>query len=126
MAYVADTHSWVFYLLGKLPKKADEVFASVERGEDIMFVPTIVLAECIYLIEGGKILLSLENLFEKFQISGNFIPFSMNLEIVKELPKIKISEMHDRVIVATAELLKAKLVTKDKEISESGIVETVW
>lgn len=116
----------MFYLLGKLPKKADEVFASVEKGEDIMFLPTIVLAECIYLIEGGKILLSLENLFEKFQTSDNFIPVSMNLEIVKELPKIKISEIHDRIIVATAKLLKAKLVTKDKEISESGIVETVW
>ncbi|RLI85755.1 MAG: type II toxin-antitoxin system VapC family toxin, partial [Candidatus Altiarchaeales archaeon] len=33
---------------------------------------------------------------------------------------------HDRVIVATAKLLNAKLITKDEEIKESGLVEVVW
>ncbi len=116
----------VFYLLGKLTKRADEAFSSVEKGEDTTFVPTIALAECIYLIESGKISLSLEQLFDKFQISNNFVPVPMNLEIVKELPKLKIPEMHDRIIVATAKLLKSKVVTKDEEIRESGFVETVW
>ena len=54
MFYVSDTHAWVFYLLDKLPKKANDVFLSVEKGKAFMFVPTIVLAECIHLIEGEK------------------------------------------------------------------------
>jgi predicted nuclease of predicted toxin-antitoxin system len=32
------------------------------------------------------------------------------------LPEIKLPELHDRIIVATAKILKAKLITKDKDI----------
>jgi predicted nucleic acid-binding protein len=126
MFYVADTHSWVFYLLNKLPEKANDAFKSVEKGENIMFVPTIALAECIYLIESKKIALNLKELFIKFETGGNFIPVSLNFEIIKEVSKIKLEEIHDRIIVATARLLDAKLVTKDSDIVNSKLVETVW
>ena len=49
MFYVADTHAWVFYLLDRLPEKADEVFSQAEHGGAYVFVPTIALAECVYL-----------------------------------------------------------------------------
>jgi hypothetical protein len=35
------------------------------------------------------------------------------------LPEIKLPELHDRIIVATAKILGAKLITKDKDIVES-------
>jgi PIN domain nuclease of toxin-antitoxin system len=126
MFYVADTHAWVFYLLDKLPKKVNDIFASVEKGKDIMFIPTISLAECVYLVETGKIALDYKELFNKFEISNNFIPVSLNLEITKMLPEIKLPELHDRIIVATAKILGAKLITKDKDIVESRLVETIW
>jgi PIN domain nuclease of toxin-antitoxin system len=126
MFYVADTHAWVFYLLNKLPKKVNNIFLSVEKGNDIMFISTISLAECVYLVETGKIALDYKELFNKFEISNNFIPVSLNLEIVKMLPEIKLPELHDRVIVATAKILGAKLITKDKDIVESRLVETIW
>jgi predicted nucleic acid-binding protein len=62
----------------------------------------------------------------KFRISSNFIPISLNLEITEMLPEIKLPELHDRIIVATAKILGAKLITKDKDIVESGLVETIW
>ena len=126
MFYVADTHAWVFYLLNKLPAKANNAFKSVEKGESIMFVPTIALAECIYLIEGKKIDLNLKELFIKFETGGNFVPVSLDFEIIKEISKIKLEELHDRIIVATAKLLDAKLITKDSDIKDSKLVETVW
>ena len=126
MAYVADAHAWIFYLLEKLPANANKAFEAVESGDDVMFIPTIVLAECLYVIESGKISLSVEDLFSKLRISNNFIPVSLNLDVVEELPKIKIGEMHDRIIVATARLLNSKVITKDSEIKNSGIIETVW
>ncbi|RLA83361.1 MAG: hypothetical protein DRG31_06275 [Deltaproteobacteria bacterium] len=99
---------------------------SAENGESIIFIPTIVLAECLYLVENGKIELSFNDLIKKLEISNNFVPTSFNFQILKLLPKIELKELHDRVIVATAKLLNAKLITKDKEIIDSGIVEVIW
>jgi predicted nuclease of predicted toxin-antitoxin system len=62
----------------------------------------------------------------KFGIISNFTLISSNLEIVKMLPEIKLSELHDRIIVATAKILGAKLITKDKDIVNSRLVETIW
>lgn len=126
MPYTADAHSWVFYLTGKLSEKANEIFTSVENGEDVMFVSVIALAECLYLYEKGKISLNVKDLLNRFEISSNFIPVSFNFEVLKLLSTIKISEIHDRIIVATTKLLNSKLITKDEEIRKSGLVETVW
>jgi PIN domain nuclease of toxin-antitoxin system len=35
-------------------------------------------------------------------------------------------EIHDRIIAATARYYTAKLITKDKVLSDSNEVETVW
>ena len=40
--YVTDTHAFIWYLLDNLPKKVDDIFKSVEKGESTIFVPTIV------------------------------------------------------------------------------------
>jgi PIN domain nuclease of toxin-antitoxin system len=34
--------------------------------------------------------------------------------------------MHDRFIVCEALLNKAKIITKDKVVKDSGVVEVVW
>jgi len=126
MFYVTDTHAFVWYIAGKLSPEVDGVFRSAEKGESIIFIPTVVLAECLYLAENRKIDLDFNELLEKIEASSNFIPTSFNFQVVKLLQEIKLSELHDRIIVATAKLLNAKLITKDKEIRESGIVEVVW
>jgi hypothetical protein len=35
-------------------------------------------------------------------------------------------EMHDRMIVADARRLNATLITRDHEITASGLVQTIW
>jgi len=126
MFYVADTHAWVFYLLDRLPEKADEVFSRAERGGAYIFVPTIALAECVYLVEGGKIDLDLDGLFTRLRAGGNFIPVPLTLDVVERIHLIRLSEIHDRIIVATAQALGAKALTRDERIIESGVVETIW
>ena len=44
-------------------------------------------------------------------------------EILEEVMKIKIPEIHDRIIVATAKFYRAGILTKDKIILKSGEVE---
>ena len=124
--YVADTHAWVYYLLNRLPNTSNNIFASVENGNDVIFVPTIALSECIHLIGKKKIILTYEGLFSRFDESNNFIVAPLNLDITKHVSEINLKELHDRIIVATAEFLNATLITKDKEIIKSGIVKTIW
>ncbi len=70
--------------------------------------------------------LDFEDLLDKLEIGRNFVPVSFNFQVLKLLPEIKLGELHDRIVVATTKILNAKLITKDKEIKESKIVETVW
>ena len=126
MLYVTDTHAFIWYLLDNLPKKVDDIFKSVEKGESTIFVPTIVLVESLHLVENKKIDLNFDDLLKKIEMSKNFIPTSFNFQIMKILPELGIKELHDRIIIATAKILNAKLITKDKEIKKAGIVETVW
>ena len=124
--YIADTHAWARYLLNKLPDKSEKIFSNVEVFEDLMFIPTICLNECIYLIEKKKLTLDYKTLFSRFEESNNFLIAPLDLEITKLVPNIKLRELHDRIIVATAKFLGATLITKDKEIIKSGIVKTIW
>jgi PIN domain nuclease of toxin-antitoxin system len=126
MFYVADTHAWVFYLLNRLPKKVDGIFSEAELGRAVIFVPTIALAECVYLVERRKIDLDFDELFSKLRIGGNFVPASLTINVVERLPKVSLPEIHDRIIVATAQVLEAKVLTRDEHIVSSGIVETIW
>lgn len=123
--YVADTHAWVYYLLNKLPSASNQVFTSVENGDDIMFVPTIALCECVHLIGRNKLILTYDELFSRFDESNNFFVAPLNFEITKSIPEIYLKELHDRIIVATTKFLNATLITKDKEITKSNIIKTI-
>jgi PIN domain nuclease of toxin-antitoxin system len=62
----------------------------------------------------------------RFEIGRNFLIAPLNFEIVKTMPRIKLKEMHDKIVVATAQAYNCKLITKDEEIRKSGLVPTVW
>jgi len=125
MNYVVDTHYLVWYIVGRLPKKIDNLFKQVEQGQSTVFVPTIVLAEILYLIKNHKIILNYSDLIRKIEISDNIVPIPLDISILKLLPEIDLSEIHDQIVVATAKLVNAKLITKDREIIESNIIECI-
>lgn len=126
MYYVTDTHPLVWYIAEKLPQRLNKVFLSAENEDSVIYIPSIVLAECLHLKENERIELNFEEVLKKIEISSNFIPVSFNFQIIKLLPEISLNELHDRIIVATTKLLDAKLLTRDRKITESRIVETVW
>lgn len=77
-------------------------------------------------MEDGKIELDFENLLERLELSSNFVPASFNFHVMRLLPEIRLKELHDRIIIATARTLNAQLITKDRGIRESGMVDGVW
>lgn len=124
MFYVTDTHALIWYINGKLPEEIDEIFMQAEKGKCIIFIPTIVLAECKYLVKHRKIELDFPELLRKIEISKNFLPVPFDFRILKLMPD-EIFDIHDQIIVATTKILNAKLITRDEEIKNSGLVEVV-
>ena len=77
-------------------------------------------------MEENKIELDFEDLLERLEQSSNFIPASFNIRVLRLLPEIRLKELHDRIIIATAMTLNAQLITKDRDIRESGMINVVW
>ena len=126
MLYVTDSHTLIWYVLDKLPEKVNKIFESARKGELMIFVPTIVLVECLYLAEKDKIDLEFDTLMNRIRMEKNFKSISLDIEIIELLPEIEIEDPHDKIIVATAKMLNAALITRDRKIKKAGIVQVVW
>lgn len=127
--YVTDSHSLIWYLLdsAKLSFNANEAFKTVEQGKAKLLIPAIVVAEIIFIVQSGKVQTDLDSLLLKIQESDNFqiLPLGLD-ELICLKEQTEIPEMHDRFIVCEAVVHKAKIITKDKEIKDSGVAEVVW
>jgi len=53
MNFVTDTHAllWWFTDSPKISPKATEIFERCEQGENIIFIPSIVIAEALSVFE---------------------------------------------------------------------------
>jgi predicted nucleic acid-binding protein len=129
-ASVTDTHPFVWNSTGnilRLGSNAKEIFDQAESGLVSIIIPSIVLAERIFLAERGRITVKLEELFERLNDSVNYTIYSLDLAIVRSTIELrKVSEVHDRIIAATAKYLGLELITNDVAIVQSGYVRTVW
>lgn len=129
MYYVADSHSLVWYLTDdkKLGQKALNLFLKADNGEAIIIVPTIVLAEIIYICERKKANLEIKDVINKIKHSLNYLSYNLDIETLEKVISLKsLSELHDRIVVAIAKLLDATLITKDQQIIDSNFVKTIW
>ena len=129
MYYITDTHSLIWYLTedNRLGNKAYSIFNKADKGEEIIIIPTIVLAEILYICEKKKASLEFKSILKKINNSLNYLPFNLNMEIILKIETLlKISEIHDRIIVATASLVNGIIITKDKNIIDSKLIETLW
>jgi PIN domain nuclease of toxin-antitoxin system len=127
MDYVTDTHSIVWYFMDdpKLRQNARDAFeGTVDSG--VIIVPTIVLAEIMYISQKGKISITFEETL--FLIDGyeNFWVVPLDIDILKVAANIDSLEMHDRLIIATALYFDVSLITKDEQMTQSRIVSVVW
>ncbi|MGD2091408.1 MAG: type II toxin-antitoxin system VapC family toxin [Candidatus Aminicenantes bacterium] len=126
--YVTDTHSLVWYFTEnpRLSRKALKVFEKTVK-EGTIIIPTVVLAEIMYIAEKGRITMSFAETVKKIEDSENFEITPLDLDILKKADEIDYElEMHDRLIVATALFFDAPLLTKDQTIKESNLCRVIW
>lgn len=127
ITYVADSVAFLHYLLDTLPAKADTAFREAERKTALLYLPTIAAAELYYLFERKGWKKQWAKLRAEMKRHGAFHYYAFNEDILNLFRATKAREIHDKIILATAKLLKAEaLITKDKELRKLGEVKIIW
>lgn len=125
--YVIDSHILGAYLLDELPDRSNRIFEDAEEENATLIIPSIVIAELIYVYEKAKLVSKIWEMFEKLDVYPSFTINPLDEPLLKIIPDIKLPELHDRIIVATCIYTKAKaLLTKDEEIRSSKLVRTIY
>lgn len=129
MNFLADTHAllWHFTNNPKLSKKAKDIFNQCERGECVILIPSIVLAECLSIFEKKKVSFDFKALFNRIRKSENYVIAPLDHKILLQMVETEeVSELHDKIIVATAKLLETPLITKDTALLRLKTITTLW
>lgn len=125
--FVADTHALVWYLTNdsRLGVKAKGALEKTDRGEEETIIPTVVLAEVLFMSRKRKV--SFERLLEAVESGRNYSAYPLGIHVILEMKKLSTKySIHDAAIVATAKILGAPIITKDEVIRELGDVKTIW
>lgn len=128
-SYVLDTHACVFALAApdKLGSKAKRALESVEAGRDEAWVPAAVAAEIVLLRELGKIQIGLPHLKSAFEAAPGLRFLPLDFRQLDEFAALgALRDPFDRLIVGAARVMGAKLITKDGNLRDHGLVQTLW
>jgi PIN domain nuclease of toxin-antitoxin system len=127
--YVLDTHACVFALAApnKLGQRARRALKRAEIERKGVWIPAAAAAEIVLLHELGRMDLGLPALRAACDRSASWHVLPLDIEQIDEFASLAaIRDPFDRLIVAAARRLRAKLITRDALIEQSGLVETIW
>ena len=132
MKYVVDTHALVWFLEGnsRLGVNAKTVLADTES---LLILPAIALAEAIWIVDRGKTSIpSVTDLLNAINADPRITIYPLDRTIIEQSINFSaITEMHDRLIVATAIILSNRgeeiaLLTCDRNITASNLLNIIW
>jgi len=127
--FVSDTHALVWYLSGStlVSERARAAFDQAMRGEAELYVPAIVIAELVMLVEKRRVNVNMEQILQALRnVSAvRLTPLTSDIALgIQTLTTF--DDIHDRLIVAETLSLNAALITRDEKITRSGLVPTIW
>ena len=127
--YVLDTHAivWAIGAPKKLGTKARQVIEYAAPGQlgisaaSVMEIGRLLNEDAFDL--GG---MRPTDFLAPFFAQGPQIPVSINAALRAPVLALKQGDPYDRIIVATALELGVPLITKDGNITDSGLVRVLW
>lgn len=130
--FALDAHAVIWFIEGN-PRFGARARAVIDALDSQLILPVIALTEAAFVVERGRTRIpSVEHLVERVEgDSRTFIAPLTRVIVRLSLGLRSVSEMHDRLIVATVLHLRAHgrsvvLLTRDQEITTSGLVPTLW
>jgi len=125
-AYLLDTHPLVYWLLdsSKLTSKTREIL-SFETNQ--IHIPTVAILELQYLIEIGRIEVSIQNVMAEINETSHFSITSFDIPaLTKSLMIQGTRDPFDRMILATAEAYDWPIITRDKWMQKQLGKRAIW
>ncbi len=128
MTFLADTVTVIrfFTKKGKIGKQARKVLEKVDKGEGDLIISIITFVEILYLAEKKRIKVDFDKLGKTISKLDNYKIIDLNLNIVRNAQELSGLELHDRLIVSTARLHNAPILTSDKEIKAYPGIDVIW
>ena len=130
--FVVDTHAILWYLYddSRLSAPAAQALDDAIQDGDQIAIAAITLAEIVYLAEKGRISsLAFDRVRTVIEQPGAMlvqVPFDLAIaESMREIDRMQVPELPDRVIAATAHYLGVPVISRDHKI-RSSIVPTIW
>ena len=129
MTYVLDTHPVVWFLetSQRLSVRARNVLRDPSHT---LILPTLVLVEITYLYTKGRIEVDATMVQQRLMSTSNCVLYPLDEQVAMLIPTEL--NIHDAIIVATALVYRDILnepvgvITKNGEITRSGLIDTVW
>lgn len=124
MNIVIDTHAllWLLTNDAKISSQAKEA----ARDAIQINIPTIVLLELLYLLNKKRLTKTFSSILMKLKLDKSYSMVPLDIFVVEKIAQKPIDlEMHDNIIVSTAEILDLPIVTKDQLI-QKVYPKTIW
>lgn len=92
-----------------------------------MVLPSIVVAESVYIIDKKGYSIVLRDIIEDIEISSNYIIRPMDISVLKSLSRDdRDLSIHDKIIVITAENENIGIISRDEAIKKKAKVHVIW
>ena len=129
---VLDTNALIWWASNseRLSRKAKKAIEEAERKK-ALYISSISILEIYILVKKNKIKFntSVDSWLEKVESLPyvNFVPMDNKIAVQSvNLPDLLHKDPADRIIIATALNIGAKLITSDRKIINYKKVQTVW
>lgn len=129
MTYVIDTHPLVWHVEDD-PRLSPRVQTVLDDPSSRIVIPAMVLVEVKYLYTAKRIKTNLADLIQRLARLTNCSICPLDEEVVEYVPENL--NIHDAIIVATALVYRdvlghqVNLITKDRRIRDSKLIEVLW
>ena len=128
---LVDTHIvvWLAFAPQKISKKAKQAIADARKNADGLAISDITLLELATLVNKGRIRLEISVESFRQEVESRFVVLTMNGRVCARaiaIPATYPKDPADRIIGATALVEGLSLLTADREIRRSGVVQTIW
>lgn len=128
LKYLLDTHAflWAATEDSRLSNKAVRAIGSTPY--DRLAISDVTLQEIGLLLESGRISFTgspsavLGSLLDHVTV----LPITLQIALIAPSRKLPHGDQFDRIITATAKAHSLTLITRDANITDSGIVPTLW
>jgi PIN domain nuclease of toxin-antitoxin system len=131
MIHVIDAHPLIWYF-AKNPRLGTEARRVLNDLESTLLIPATVLAEVFWIVESRDVGLSPGDIIAALDSDPRLQIVPLDRQVIERSNSLTtIKEMHDRQIVATTILIfergeSVSLITRDQNITESGLVPVIW